>query len=222
MSKLKIYGDLVSGNCLKVKYTAEFLGLDFDWVDVDILAGESRTDDFLSLNPAGQVPLVVLPDGRPLAQSNAIILYLAEGSSLVPADAYDRARVLELLFWEQYSHEPTIAVCRFQMRYLGKSQADLDPDKVARGYQALDFMEGRLERQGLLRRRWLDAGRHRAAGLHPRRPRGRFRSVRLPQHPSLDRTGGEGAGFVAAGGSPTPTQGPSALTGGRCRDSLGP
>lgn len=145
MSKLKIYGDLVSGNCLKVKYTADFLGLEYDWVDVDILAGGSRTDDFLRLNPAGQVPVVVLPDGRPLAQSNAIIHYLAEGSSLLPAARYDRARVMELLFWEQYSHEPTIAVCRFQMRYLGKSQADLDPDKVARGYQALAFVEGRLE-----------------------------------------------------------------------------
>jgi len=145
MSKLKIYGDLVSGNCLKVKYTADLLGLEYNWVDIDILAGGSRTDDFLHLNPAGQVPVAVLTDGRPLAQSNAIILYLAEGSRLLPADPYDRAKVLELLFWEQYSHEPTIAVCRFQMRYLGKSQAELDPDTVARGYQALAFMEGRLE-----------------------------------------------------------------------------
>lgn len=150
MAKLTIYGDLISGNCLKVKYVADYLGLAYDWVPVDIMAGESRTAAFLTLNPAGQVPVVVLPDGRPLAQSNAIMFHLAEGCSLLPADAYDRARVMELLFWEQYSHEPTIAVCRFQLRYLGKSQADLDPDKVARGYRALAFLEGRLEGGGFL------------------------------------------------------------------------
>ena len=83
-------------------------------------------------------------DGRTLAQSNAIILHLAEGSALIPADAYDRARMFEWLFWEQYSHEPYVAVCRFQMIFLGKPASDLDPDKIKRGYAALARMEHQL------------------------------------------------------------------------------
>ena len=117
---MKIYGDSKSGNCLKVSWTADFLGRSYTWIETDIMQGESRTPDFLAMNPAGQVPVVVLEDGRTLAQSNAIILHLAEGSSLIPQDAYDRARMLEWLFWEQYSHEPYVAVARFQVRYLGK------------------------------------------------------------------------------------------------------
>jgi glutathione S-transferase len=141
---MKIYGDSKSGNCLKVSWTADFLGRSYEWIETDIMQGESRTPDFLAMNPAGQVPVVVLDDGRAMAQSNAIILYLAEGSSLIPKDAYDRARMLEWLFWEQYSHEPYIAVCRFQMFYLGKSVGDLDPDKIKRGYAALARMEHQL------------------------------------------------------------------------------
>jgi glutathione S-transferase len=82
-----IYGDSISGNCLKVKWTADRLGMAYDWVETDIMQGESRTPTFLALNPAGQVPLVILDDGQPLAQSNAILLHLADGSDLVPADA---------------------------------------------------------------------------------------------------------------------------------------
>ena len=96
---MKIYGDSKSGNCLKVSWTADFLGRSYTWIETDIMQGESRTPDFLAMNPAGQVPVVVLDDGRPLGQSNAIILHLAEGSSLIPQDAYDRARMLEWLFW---------------------------------------------------------------------------------------------------------------------------
>ena len=103
---MRIYGDSISGNCLKVKWVADYLGRKYEWIETDVLRGESRTAQFLALNPAGQVPLVVLGDGRPLAQSNAIIVHLAEGSDLIPADAYDRARMLEWMFWEQYSHEP--------------------------------------------------------------------------------------------------------------------
>ena len=138
---MKIYGDSISGNCLKVKWTADFLGLPYTWIETSILKGESRTPQFLALNGAGQVPVVVLDDGRPLAQSNAIILHLAEGSDLIPADAYERARMLEWLFWEQYSHEPYVAVARFHVRYLGKSAADLEPRIVERGAAAL----GRLD-----------------------------------------------------------------------------
>jgi len=141
---MKIYGDSKSGNCLKVAWTASWLGLGYDWIEVDIMAGGSRTPEFLALNPAGQVPTVVLADGRALAQSNAIILYLAEKSDLVPADPYDRARMMEWLFWEQYSHEPCIAVARFQVRYLGKAVADLDPKLVERGKAALARMDAAL------------------------------------------------------------------------------
>ncbi|MFN9925380.1 MAG: glutathione S-transferase family protein [Phenylobacterium sp.] len=142
--RMKIYGDSISGNCRTVKWVADALGRTYQWIETDILAGQSRTPEFLALNPAGQVPMVVLDDGRPLAQSNAIILHLAEGSDLIPADAYDRARMLEWMFWEQYSHEPYIAVARFRMVYQGQAVSDLDPGLVARGWAALGRMEAAL------------------------------------------------------------------------------
>jgi glutathione S-transferase len=147
---MKIYGDSISGNCLKVKWVADSLGLSYDWIETDILVGQSRTPEYLAMNPAGQVPAVILDDGRPLAQSNAIILYLAEGSLLIPADAYERARMLEWMFWEQYSHEPYVAVARFQVRYLGKAVADVEPRIVERGKAALQRLE-----DGLADRRFL-------------------------------------------------------------------
>ena len=133
-----------SGNSYKVRLALAQLGIPYRLAEIDILKGESRTPEFLALNPAGQAPLVVLDDGRPLAQSNAIILHLADGSDLIPADPYKRAKVLEWLFWEQYSHEPYVAVCRFQMVYLGRPASDLDPDKIKRGYAALARMEHQL------------------------------------------------------------------------------
>ena len=101
-------------------------------------SGGSRTPEFLKRNPWGQVPTVEFDDGRTLAQSNAIIRYLARGSDLIPSDAFAAAKMDEWLFWEQYSHEPYVAVCRFQMVYLGKAASELDPEKVKRGYAALD------------------------------------------------------------------------------------
>ena len=141
--KLVIHGDSRSGNCLKVSWTADLLGLDYEWVETDIMKGESRTDEFLKLNPSGQTPTVVLPDGRPLAQSNAIILHLAElkNSALVPDDPYERAKVHEWLFWEQYSHEPFIAVRRFLKVLAGKHDDEIDPKLLARGTAALARME---------------------------------------------------------------------------------
>ncbi|MES2340509.1 MAG: glutathione S-transferase family protein [Pseudomonadota bacterium] len=141
---MRIYGDSISGNCLKVKWTADHLGLSYDWIETDVMKAATRTPEFLAMNPAGQVPAVILDDGRPLAQSNAILLHLAEGSDLIPADAYDRARMLEWMFWEQYSHEPYVAVARFQVRYLGKAVADLDPKLVERGKAALRRLEDGL------------------------------------------------------------------------------
>lgn len=142
---ITVFGDSISGNCLKVKWTADRIGTPYRWVETDILKGQSRTADFLARNPAGQVPLVVLEDGRDLAQSNAIILHLAEGSDLIPKDSYERAKMFEWLFWEQYSHEPYVAVARFQMAYLGKPASDLDPKIVERGKAALARLEMALE-----------------------------------------------------------------------------
>jgi glutathione S-transferase len=147
---MKIYGDSISGNCLKVKWTADFLGLPYEWIEVDILKQESRTPQYLAMNPAGQVPAVILDDGRALAQSNAIILYLAEGSALIPADAYERARMFEWMFWEQYSHEPYVAVARFQVAYLGKAVSELEPRIVERGEAALARLELALSSSAFL------------------------------------------------------------------------
>jgi glutathione S-transferase len=143
-SIMRIYGDSISGNCHKVKWTADYLGLRYDWIETDILKSQSRTPQFLAMNPAGQVPTVVLDDGRPLAQSNAIILHLAEGSDLTPADRYERAKMLEWMFWEQYSHEPCVAVARFQVKYLGRPPSELDPNLVKKSQAALDFLEQSL------------------------------------------------------------------------------
>jgi glutathione S-transferase len=114
------------------------------------MSGYTRSPEFLAINPAGQVPCVILPDGRPLAQSNAIILHLAEGSALIPADAYDRARMMEWMFWEQYSHEPTVAVARFRMLFLGHKREELDAKLVERGAAALGRLEQGLQGSGFL------------------------------------------------------------------------
>jgi glutathione S-transferase len=143
-ASVKIYGDINSGNCLKVKWVCDHLALPYVWVAIDTLKQETRTPEYLKLNDAGQVPAVAFDDGRTLAQSNAIIRYLARGSDLIPSDAFAQAKMDEWLFWEQYSHEPYIAVCRFHMFYLGKPVSDLDPDKVKRGYAALARMEHQL------------------------------------------------------------------------------
>jgi len=142
---LKIHGDSNSGNCLKVKWVCDTLALPYTWAEIDTMNGGSRTAAFLQLNPWGQVPTVELDDGRTLAQSNAIIRYLARGSGLVPSDPFSAAQMDAWMFWEQNSHEPYVAVCRFQIVYLGKPVSALDPNLVTRGYVALDHMERRLE-----------------------------------------------------------------------------
>lgn len=147
---MKIYGDPRSGNCLKVRYTADHLGLEYQWMEIDILSGQSRTASYLKRFPQGQVPGVELPDGRCLAQSNAIIRYLAADTKLLPADTFLQAKVDEMLFWEQYSHEPYIAVCRSLMVYQGRAAADREPWRVERGEQALDLLERWLAAQSWL------------------------------------------------------------------------
>lgn len=147
---LRIYGDSISGNCLKVKWTAERLHLPFEWIETSVLKAETRTPEFMALNPAGQVPLAILEDGRPLSQSNAIMLHLAEGSALVPVDAYKRAKMFEWLFWEQYSHEPYVAVVRFQVAYLGKARESLEARLIERGDAALARLETQLQQTPFL------------------------------------------------------------------------
>lgn len=144
MTMIQVFGDDRSGNCLKVKWLLDYLGLPHAWTQLDIRQGATRTAEFLAMNPAGQVPLVLLADGRPLAQSNAILLHFAAGTSLLPVDPYALAKVLEWLFWEQYSHEPWVAVRRFQKLYLGKPDHELDPRLLERGNAALARMEKQL------------------------------------------------------------------------------
>ena len=147
---MRIYGDTTSGNCLKVKYAADFLGLPYTWVTVSALDGQTKKPEFLARNPMGQIPVVELDDGRHLAQSNAIIRYLARGSSLLPDDAFTQAKIDEWSFWEQYSHEPYIAVCRFHMLYLKRPKDAREAWRVERGEKALDLMASELARSEFL------------------------------------------------------------------------
>lgn len=148
MSRATIYGDSISGNCYKLQLAASQLGFDHDWEETGVLSGETRTQEFLALNPNGKVPLLVLEDGRCLPESNAILWFMAEGSALVGADRYERASVLAWMFFEQYSHEPYIATSRFIVRLLGnplERRGEVEA-KRAPGYRALDVMEQRLEK----------------------------------------------------------------------------
>jgi len=141
-----VYGKSDSGNCYKVKLALEQLGLAYRWVEVDSTRGETRSAAFLAKNPNGKVPTLGLADGSYLPESNAILHYLAEGSALLPADRLGRARALQWMFFEQYSHEPCIAVARSILRYLppdSPRRAEL-PRLQERGHQALAVMEQHL------------------------------------------------------------------------------
>ncbi|PKH06624.1 glutathione S-transferase family protein [Moritella sp. Urea-trap-13] len=143
---MKVYGDLQSGNCLKVKMLLSFLSIEHEWIDVNILAGETKTDAFRSKNPNGKIPAVELDDGRYLCESNAILGYFAENTALLPTDIYLKAKVYEWLFFEQYSHEPFIAVARFIQKYLGmpKEREDEYFSLQEGGNKALQLMENQL------------------------------------------------------------------------------
>lgn len=141
-----VYGDHKSGNCYKVALTAALLDMDYEWRAVDVLKKQTHTPEFLALNPNGKIPLLLTDDGRSLAESNAIIFYLAQGSRLIPADAFSLSRMLSWQFFEQYSHEPFIAVARFIEKYLGRPaerEAEYHALKSG-GYHALAVMERQL------------------------------------------------------------------------------
>jgi glutathione S-transferase len=142
---MQLYDYLPSGNSYKVRWISAHLGLSYDHMDVDIHAGGTHSEEFLAMNPAGQIPLLVLDDGRTLAESNAIIRYLADGSDLVPTDAYDHAKMLQWQFWEQYRHEPAIAVARFICNYARDSRANELAALMPRGDAALVVMDQHLQ-----------------------------------------------------------------------------
>lgn len=143
---MKVYGDKRSGNCYKIQLSAALLQCDYDWVDIDILNGETQSEAFLALSPVGKIPILKLSDGRVLSESNAITNYLAANSTYYPNDAYIQALIQQWQFFEQYSHEPYIAVARFIQLYQGLPQsrrAEYEQKQLT-GYKALDIMEGAL------------------------------------------------------------------------------
>ncbi len=142
--RLYDYGD--SGNGYKVRLLLALLARPYELVEKDIIAGETRTEEFLRLNPNGRIPLLELDDGRCLAESNAILFYLAAGTPYLPEDAYDCADVLRWMFFEQYSHEPYVATSRFILRHTDEDsprRSELAARHVA-GIQALEVMERHL------------------------------------------------------------------------------
>ena len=144
---LTLYDYLISGNGFKVRLLLRLLGRPFRLVEKDILKGETRTPDFLRLNPNGRIPVLQLEDGRCLSESDAILFYLADGTPYWPEDRLERAQVLQWMFFEQYSHEPNIATRRFWLHFPelmdDVRRAQLET-KLVQGYAALDVMERRL------------------------------------------------------------------------------
>jgi glutathione S-transferase len=143
----KVYGMSMSGNCYKVRLLLEQLHVPYDWVEIDTRSGRTRSAEFLAMNPNGRVPTVEIEPGHFLAESDAILFYLAEGTALWPRQRRERAEVLQWMFFEQYSHEPYIAVARFIRLMLPSDharRADL-PRLLERGYQALEVMEQHLK-----------------------------------------------------------------------------
>lgn len=149
---MRIYGDRNSGNCFKVRLTCSLLNLGHEWIEIEILAGESRTAEYLEKNPSGQIPLLELDDGRMLSESNAIINYLANGSELLPSDPFTLAKVQQWQFFEQYSHEPYIAVARFIALYQGMPDDRIEEyhAKQQGGHRALAVMEQQLTQSDFL------------------------------------------------------------------------
>ena len=143
---LLLYNSPVSGNCYKVRLLLAHLGIRYERQDLDVVDRSNRAEVLGGLNPDLRVPTVVLDDGRPLAESGAILWYFGEGSRFVPEDRYDRAKVLQWMFFEQYTHEPAIAVVRFLVAYSGEAEryASVIERKTVDGYRALDAMERHL------------------------------------------------------------------------------
>ncbi len=146
---LKLYQSHPSGNCYKVRLLLYQLGIPFETVETNISAGETRTPEFKDKNPIAKVPTVELEPGVFLAESNAILWYFAEGTPLIPSDKLEQARMLQWMFFEQYSHEPYIAVARAWIALFGipaGKERELE-ERIQKGYAALDIMEGELKKR---------------------------------------------------------------------------
>lgn len=143
---IKVYGMTMSGNCWKASQILRLTGHAFEWIETDPNAGDTATPAFQALNAQGEVPVVVLEDGAVLTQSNAILAHFAEATPWMPPVGLPRTRVLQWMFWEQYSHEPYIAVARNLITYRGQREAQAERLKICaeRGNKALDIMERRL------------------------------------------------------------------------------
>lgn len=148
----RIYGDRLSGNCYKVQLLLEHLGVAYEWIDIDILRGETKTASFIERNPGGKIPVLEREDGSCLSESNAILNYLGYETPYLPNDAWTRAKVLQWQFFEQYSHEPYIAVARFIAVYLGMPEERRTEYQAKRegGRRALQVMESQLSRERFL------------------------------------------------------------------------
>jgi glutathione S-transferase len=145
---VKIYADIQSGNCYKIKLLTSLLSIEHEWVHIDILANETLTETFLKKNQNGKIPLLELDDGRFLSESNAILNYLASNTPLLPNDKFVNAKIQQWQFFEQYSHEPFIAVARYIAKYLGlpdDRRADYE-SKQQGGHKALQVMEAQLQK----------------------------------------------------------------------------
>ena len=147
-----LYNSTVSGNCYKVRLLLAHLGIEYETAEVSVVDRSNRQEVLGTLNPALRVPTLVLDDGRPLAESNAILWYFGDGTEYVPIDQYERAQALQWQFFEQYQHEPSIAVVRFWLAYSGTPEqfADRIPERRAAGYVALDAMEKHLAQRAFL------------------------------------------------------------------------
>ncbi len=143
---ITVYGMSTSGNCHKIRLLLEQLGQAYRWIEIDSANGQTRTPEYLAKNPNGRVPMLELEDGRLLVESNAILCYLAEGSGYLPADTWQRAQALSWMFFEQYSHEPYVAVARFIRGWLPANSPRRDelPKLMERGNAALAVMEKHL------------------------------------------------------------------------------
>ena len=148
-----LYNSAVSGNCYKVRLLLSHLGIGYETVEVSVVDRTNREELLGELNPGLRVPTLILDDGRPLAESNAILWYFGDGTAFVPEDSYERAQVLQWLFFEQYSHEPNIAVARFWIAYSGAPRERYEkrlPGWQEAGYVALDALERHLARREFL------------------------------------------------------------------------
>ena len=204
----RVCGMSSSGNCHKVRLILEWLGRPYEWIETDTRAGTTQTAEFLGLNPNGKVPVVEVAPARWLAESNAILIHLAEGSPFYPTDAWERAQALQWLFFEQYSHEPYVAVVRFIVLFTppdSPRRATL-PGLVDKGDKALAVMEKHLAetRPRVVCRRHPDGGRHRPVRLHRLGGKRGFRHAEVSGRHRLAGAPAGGSGVIPKPQPPPP------------------